>query len=316
MESPEWSEIRATYRHARHPEMWNVSILLMLQERGRFISDEAYRCGIIARLYRDFWGLNAEDPHPASEMCATSFETSEEWYLPDKLVEFLMQIPENAEKLRCLSMVQNTAADEGIEFAQRILIQLRNPQTAHLSEPFDRFPAESVRHFLALNRVKRTGWTRAIPEFAPGCETAELVETVAEHSIKAAFWGVCANPDDLCNSFIMGICHDQAEIVVGDIPPQQAPSREIKHQMELEAYGKLIADLGDATNARALMQYFEQYMHVQTPTAHIMHIADKLDMALQALTYEERYHINLEEFIVSATSDICQSWSRWLHSDK
>jgi 5'-deoxynucleotidase YfbR-like HD superfamily hydrolase len=77
----------------------------------------------------------------------------------------------------------------------------------------------------------------------------------------------------------------------------------------------LTASLDQTTNVKVLRQFFEQYMRAQTPSAHLMHIADKLDMALQALTYEERYHINLEEFLVSATSDILQSWSRWLHPD-
>ena len=131
--------------------------------------------------------------------------------------------------------------------------------------------------------------------------------------MKAAFLGLCMPQADVSNSFIMGICHDHAEIIVGDIPPQQAPDRALKHRIEHEAYAQMLADLVDTPNAGVFKQSFEQYLTSQTSVARTMHIADKLDMALQALTYENRYSISLEAFLVSATEDMMQAYEAGIH---
>ncbi len=304
LNTPEWSKLRATYRGARHPEIWAVSVLLMLQDDGRFVTDETYRNDVVARLYQRFWD-SAEDQTASGPETET---VESELYLPEELAGFLMQIPQNAGRLLTPAVISNTGAAEAIDRAQKLLAEIKAHENVHLPEPFARISPEAIRRFLSLDRVKRTGWTRTIAAFAPDAETAEQVESVAEHSIKAAFLGICANPEDLGHSFMMGICHDHAEIIVGDIPPQQALSREIKHRMEREAYARMLGEIGESPQTSAFGQLFAAYMDAQTRTARIMHIADKLDMALQALTYENRYHITLEEFLVSATEDILHAW--------
>ena len=315
LNSPEWAEIRATYHCERNPELWAVSVLMILLDNGRFVREESYRNLIISTIYSQFWRLEEINQARMPIERKTADETASPLYLPEDLVQRLNLVPQNHQRLQ----MQRTSpiADVSIAFerAREFLSILKDPQTKHLPEPFAQISPNALRQFLSLDNVRRTGWTRTIAAFAPDCETADTVESVAEHSIKTAFLGICTNPADPCDSFLMGICHDHAEIIVGDIPPQQAPDRERKHRLELDAYSNLTASLDQTTNVKVLRQFFEQYMRAQTPSAHLMHIADKLDMALQALTYEERYHINLEEFLVSATSDILQSWSRWLHPD-
>ena len=164
-----------------------------------------------------------------------------------------------------------------------------------------------------IDKIRRTGWTREIPAFDASSETADEVETVAEHSLKTAILAAALTDGDLAEAFEMGLCHDMAESIVGDLTPQQAPCREAKHRLEAEAFETLISGIENRT-AQKLKTRFMDYLENRTYTAHVVHIADKLDMALQAVMYERCFHRNLQEFLDSAQKETEENRERILVS--
>ena len=135
--------MRATYRCARNPDIWAISILLMMQYGDRFIADEAYRNGVIARLYREFWHFEAD---PGVNGTALSIaESDNALYLPADLVDFLMQIPVKAKPLRHAPHLMHTEEDADVECAQKMLVQLRDPQMAHLPDAFAQISPMAIR---------------------------------------------------------------------------------------------------------------------------------------------------------------------------
>ncbi len=159
-----------------------------------------------------------------------------------------------------------------------------------------------------LYSVPRTGWTRVIPAFGEGKVTRDGVENVAEHSLKTMLLsvGLSGRLDwELC---MMAICHDAAEVVVGDLTPQEAPDREAKHRIEAECFEKLLKDVSLSDEKRErILGLFMQYLREDGVNAAYVHLADKLDMALQAIVYESLFGVCLDEFLVSATTDIVRS---------
>lgn len=167
------------------------------------------------------------------------------------------------------------------------------------------FYSETVKQHLPLWQVRRTGWTRVIPAYQNGTNTADQVENVAQHSYKTALLASALCPDNSIDAFVMGIIHDLAEIQVGDIPPAQVKDKAQKHAEERRVFRRLMADSEcSAETAERLIALFDAYTYDNTDTAHIVHIADKLDMALQALFYEDIHHIDLQEFLDSAQNII------------
>ncbi|MBR4985172.1 MAG: HD domain-containing protein [Proteobacteria bacterium] len=160
---------------------------------------------------------------------------------------------------------------------------------------------DALDAFLGLDHVVRTGWTRVIPAFADGLGTG--VETVDEHSVKTAFLAGMMAPEAFGWAFLMGLVHDHAELVVGDLTPGQVRDRRKKMETECSAYGKMLDESGLAKNitARLRLAFFE-CMEDRTRVAHCVHIADKLDMAMQAMLYERQTSIDLEEFLDSSES--------------
>ena len=156
-------------------------------------------------------------------------------------------------------------------------------------------------------RVARTGWTRAVPAFRSG-PLAGAVENVAEHSLKTrlvaqALWG----GDDAALAR-MALTHDVAEVVVGDLTPGQYASRAEKHAREAEAFVAIVAESGiDASDAARILDEFAECMQGTSPRAVCVRIADKVDMALQAMAYEAEFGIDLTEFLTSAAADIVQA---------
>ena len=160
------------------------------------------------------------------------------------------------------------------------------------------FPIENEA-FLGLERVARAGWLRVIPAFANGVDTG--VETVAEHSVKTAFLAGLLDPDSFGWTFLMGLVHDQAELVIGDLTPEQVNNRAHKNDMECRAYEEMLEHSGLERNVISrLRQAFFECMEDKTRSARCVHIADKLDMAMQAMLYERQAGICLEEFLVSS----------------
>lgn len=144
-------------------------------------------------------------------------------------------------------------------------------------------------HANQLKRTARTGWAqRGVPD----------AENVAAHTYGVAFAAlllvqVIEEPLDLGRVLSMAILHDLPEGLTTDIPTpawRYLPPG-IKTDVERSAMQEI---LGTADPTQKLLAYWEalhtsEGLHAsETAEAHLVHDADKLDMFLQALVYEEQ----------------------------
>lgn len=149
---------------------------------------------------------------------------------------------------------------------------------------------------MTLKRMPRTGWVmRGVPH----------VESVAEHSFGAAFVALAlaeavtaggqAGPLDLEQVLIMALLHDLAEVRLTDLPVSAARliPPEVKSQAEAGAISNLLAPLPGAGRLAALWQAFEDG---SSPEGRLVRDADKLEMMVQCLRYEQAGSRGLDEF--------------------
>jgi putative hydrolase of HD superfamily len=138
-------------------------------------------------------------------------------------------------------------------------------------------------HGNQLKRTLRSGWVqRGIAE----------AEDVAAHSYGVAFAALVlgqtvARPLNLEKVLIMALLHDLPEGVTTDIPTPAWRYLPQGIKMEVER-GAMVDILGDMLFAPALMSYWEELNQKKTLEALLVHDADKLDMYLQALIYEQQ----------------------------
>lgn len=134
---------------------------------------------------------------------------------------------------------------------------------------------------LAAGQLKaqpRSGWLRF----------GINAESVADHSWRCALAAVLLEPASSlespgCARSMVGLVHDLAEALVGDITPHDGVSPEDKHRLEAEALASLLAPLGDSPAARAIAGWYGAY---ESGAAPDLKDIDKLEMMLQAYTYE------------------------------
>lgn len=138
-------------------------------------------------------------------------------------------------------------------------------------------------HGNQLKRTARTGWVQR------GVRNAE---DVATHSYGAAFVALVLaqlvdEPLDIGRLLAMVILHDLPESMTTDIPTPawQFLPAGIKTNVERGAMQQILAG---ATFQEAWMGLWEELHANETPEARLVHDADKLDMYLQALMYEQQ----------------------------
>jgi len=132
-----------------------------------------------------------------------------------------------------------------------------------------------------LKNIPRTGWLqRGVPP--------AVAETVAEHSFEVAsilaLIAVEAGDGlDGGKMLIMGIMHDWAEAVVGDIPKPATMriGRETKSKVERG----VIREMSDAGGLGSLSELFNEYEDGKTDEAVLAKIADLLSTTRQADVY-------------------------------
>ena len=133
-----------------------------------------------------------------------------------------------------------------------------------------------------LKSAPRTGWAlRGIAAH----------ESVAAHShgvalAALALLEIVREPLDRARVLAMAILHDLPEAVTGDLSLGASAllPEGVKHAMEERALADL---LGPAPGAAAWRALWTEYEARVTPEAHLVRDADRLDLLLQALTYEE-----------------------------
>ena len=148
---------------------------------------------------------------------------------------------------------------------------------------------------IKLKSLKRAGWVRMnIPN----------PESVAEHSFFTAIFAYLladeldVNRDKLVQ---MALIHDLAEVIVGDITPDDGVSGAEKHTAEQSAMETLTASIG---NNSPIMNVWAEAEDQTSPEAKILHQLDKLEMAFQALQYEKQFKMDLSHFWKTAEGEV------------
>lgn len=144
-----------------------------------------------------------------------------------------------------------------------------------------------------LKHLKRTGWIRhGIPE----------PETVASHmyrmSILAMTLAVERKDLDIWKCVRMALVHDIGEAIIGDLTPQCGVDKHVKFEIEQKAV-KEICTFVPVTIGTDWDELWLEYETGSTPEAIAVKQLDKFDMLAQAVNYEERYGMDLTEFVKS-----------------
>jgi 5'-deoxynucleotidase YfbR-like HD superfamily hydrolase len=147
-----------------------------------------------------------------------------------------------------------------------------------------------------LKHIKRSGWVRhGIPN----------PESVADHSFRCAFMAMVLGDIlevDTLKLLKMAILHDIAEAVTGDITPVSGISREEKLKREEEGLAELLEGL---PNGKEYMDLWKEYEDGESEEARVFKDIDKLEMAMQALEYQDAYpDLDLSEFLFAGDEQI------------
>jgi len=102
----------------------------------------------------------------------------------------------------------------------------------------------------------------------------------------------------------MVLLHDLAESKIGDFTPEQI-DMEKKIHLENTAFNEIIEDLPDSIKKQYL-EIWQEYQENISPESKIIHQIDKLEMVLQAKTYQNEGYSKekLETFFESVKIDI------------
>ncbi|MCA9981200.1 MAG: HD domain-containing protein [Anaerolineales bacterium] len=140
-----------------------------------------------------------------------------------------------------------------------------------------------LQHGNQLKRTPRTGWVqRGVPQ----------AENVAAHTFGMAYTALILAPHidpnmDMGRLLALCLLHDLPEGMTTDVP---APAWKhlppgVKHDVERGVMRQMV---GEGTQAEALMALWDEMDENTTAVAKLVHDADKIDMFLQALMYEQQ----------------------------
>ncbi|MFW5942591.1 MAG: HD domain-containing protein [bacterium] len=142
---------------------------------------------------------------------------------------------------------------------------------------------EMLLHGNQLKRTSRTGWVQ---------RGVSQGETVAAHSYGVAFAALILaqlteEAVDLGKALALAVLHDLPEGLTGDFP---APAKRflppgVKPQMERAALDEI---LGDTPFEPRFLEWWEELQADDSPEARLVHDADKIDLYVQALVFEEQ----------------------------
>ncbi len=146
-----------------------------------------------------------------------------------------------------------------------------------------------------LKNTKRTGWIN---------HHVQLPESVSDHMYRLGMMAFCVQDSSLDRNRLakIGLVHDLAEAVVGDIVPTEysGVSKADKHKREVEALESIV-DLLDASpqlkeDVRSL---WYEYETASSEEGQVVRQLDKLEMVIQAFEYEEAQRCRLDDFFNS-----------------
>jgi putative hydrolase of HD superfamily len=152
-----------------------------------------------------------------------------------------------------------------------------------------------------LKKIQRQGWIDKLSMNNP--------ESVADHSYSMAIMGMILSDLENYNTekiLKMTLLHDLAESITGDFTPEQISSEE-KIKLENSTFEKIIEKLPNIIK----MEYekiWKEYQEGTSDESRLVHQIDKLEMALQAKTYEEEGYSReqISSFLETAEKDIVE----------
>jgi putative hydrolase of HD superfamily len=138
-------------------------------------------------------------------------------------------------------------------------------------------------HGNQLKRTARTGWTqRGVP----------LGENVAAHTFGVAFATLVLAQQieeevDLGRALALALLHDLPEALTSDVPSPawRFLSRDLKAQMERAALAEMVRETSFEAQFGVWWQDLAENESVE---ARLVHDADKIDLFLQAIIFEEQ----------------------------
>ena len=150
-----------------------------------------------------------------------------------------------------------------------------------------------------LKKINRQGWIDKLSIPNP--------ESVADHSYSMAIMGMIISDLENYNSekiIKMILLHDLAESKIGDYTPGQI-DLEKKNEIENTAFLKILEDLPNSLKSQ-YQNIWKEYRENISPESKMVHQIDKLEMVLQAKTYQDEGHSKeqLESFYESAKKEI------------
>lgn len=148
-----------------------------------------------------------------------------------------------------------------------------------------------------LKTTKRTGWLQL------GIKNPE---SIADHIFRVAVLTLFLAPKNFNRDHAVKIAliHDLAEAITGD-PIKYPGGKKVKNftQIAKKEREALINLLG-LTDQQEFISLYDEYVATKTPEARIVKQIDKLERAIQAQEYAEKYNIDPKEFYTSAESII------------
>ena len=149
-----------------------------------------------------------------------------------------------------------------------------------------------------LKYVSRQGWVER--------SSIDNPESVADHSYSMAIMGMVISDLENFNTekiLKMILLHDLAESKIGDYTPGKI-SCEKKKELENTAFSEIVKKLPSNIKLEYL-KIWQEYQENNSSESKIVHQIDKLEMALQAKSYQEKGHVKeIESFFESAKKEI------------
>lgn len=153
-----------------------------------------------------------------------------------------------------------------------------------------------IKEIGKIKKVKRSGWIR---------EGIKNPESVADHSYRVAVMAMIFGKHldvDVDKLIKMVLVHDLGEGSVGDIVVERgtkidAQLRKDKEEKEIETVRQIFSK---ATEPDDLSRLQEESIMLESNEAKILKQLERLEMAVQALEYEEETGKDLVEFFDNA----------------
>jgi len=131
-----------------------------------------------------------------------------------------------------------------------------------------------------LKNISRQGWIDKL--------SLKYPESVADHSYSMAIMGMIISDLEHYDSekiLKMILLHDLAESSIGDYTPDEIDKEE-KERIENNAFFEITEKLPSDLKSQ-YDEIWKEYQYHITPESKIVHQIDKLEMALQAKTYQK-----------------------------